>query len=68
MAKIIDFQSVLRQPRVRYFITIDEQEEPLYASKELQDGIVTVMITARTPEEADMLRKESKATLRTVMA
>ena len=33
--------------RFRYIITIDESETPAYVSKELQPGIITIMITAR---------------------
>ena len=69
---IVDLQAVKAarkvEKKLRYIITIDEQEKPLYASSELRDGIITIMITARTPEEADLLRKQSVATLRTVMA
>jgi hypothetical protein len=69
---IIDFQtaqtSKKAEKKLRYIITIDEQETPLYTSKELKKGVITVMITARTPEEADILRKQSTAILRTVMA
>ncbi len=69
---IIDFQAAqaIRKPekKLRYIITIDEQEKPLYISRELQEGIITIMITARTPEEADQLRKQSTAILRAVMA
>lgn len=69
---IIDFQaaqtSKKAEKKLRYIITIDEQEIPLYVSKEFKEGVITVMITARTPEEADILRKQSTATLRTVMA
>lgn len=68
---IIDFQAAqaIRKPekKLRYIITIDEQEKPLYISRELQEGIITIMITARTPEEADQLRKQSTAILRAVM-
>lgn len=47
--------------RFRYIITIDETETPAYVSRELQPGIITIMITARTPEEAESIRKESTA-------
>ena len=50
--------------RFRYIITIDESETPAYVSKELQPGIITIMITARTPEEAESIRKESTAIAR----
>lgn len=64
---IIDFQAAQtnakQKKKIRYIITIGEQETPLYASRELQEGIITVMITARTPEEADYLRKEGTATV-----
>jgi len=69
---IINFPAVQTskkaEKRLRFIITIDEQESPLYTSKELKDGIITVMITARTPEEADILRKQSTAALRAVIA
>lgn len=69
---IIDFQTAQTskklEKKLRYIITIDEQETPLYVSKEFKEGVITVMITARTPEEADILRKQSTAILRTVMA
>lgn len=45
----------------RYMITIDETETPAYVSRELQTGVITIMITARTPEEAENLLKESTA-------
>lgn len=51
--------------RLRYMITIDETETPAYVSRELQPGVITIMITARTPEEADSIRKESTAIART---
>ena len=40
------------EKRIRYLITIDETETPAYVSRELQPGVITIMITARTPEEA----------------
>ena len=62
MAKVIDFQSVVtKQPKVRYMITIDEDEIPAYAARELKTGVITIMITARTPKEAGILRKEGTA-------
>lgn len=54
----------LRIPKkTRYLITIDSEESPAYVSRELQPGVITVMITARTPEEAELLRKEQTAIL-----
>ncbi|MDD2955783.1 MAG: hypothetical protein PHD67_05640 [Oscillospiraceae bacterium] len=50
--------------KTRYLITIDRDETPAYVSRELQPGIITIMITARTPEEAELLRKEQNAVLR----
>lgn len=67
---VIDFQKAWfcrRQKKLRYIITIDEKETPLYAGKELEEGTITIMITARTPEEADALRKQSSAMFRTVV-
>ena len=49
------------QGKTRYIITIGDDEEPNFAAAELQEGIVTVMITARTPEEAAALWKQSEA-------
>lgn len=51
--------------RFRYMITIDETETPAYVSRELQPGVITIMITARTPEEAESIRKESTAIAQT---
>lgn len=53
------------EKRIRYLITIDETETPAYVSRELQPGVITIMITARTPEEAEDIRKESTAIART---
>lgn len=39
----------------RYIITIGADEEPLRISQEREPGTVTVLITARTPEEARRL-------------
>lgn len=39
----------------RYIITIGADEEPLCVSQEREPGMVTVLITARTPEEAKQL-------------
>jgi len=61
MAEIINFPAKTKQPKLRYFITIDEDETPAYASRELAAGVIGVIITARTPEEAEMLRKEGAA-------
>ena len=62
MAKIVSFQpAITKQPKVRYMITIDEDETPAYAARELKPGVITIMITARTPEEAELLRKEGTA-------
>ena len=62
MAKIVSFQpAITKQPKVRYMITIDGDETPAYAARELKPGVITIMITARTPEEAELLRKEGTA-------
>ena len=62
MAEIINFQAAAaRQPKIRYMITIDEDEAPAYVTRELKPGVITIMITARTPEEAEVLRKEGAA-------
>lgn len=62
MAEIINFQAVMaKQLKMRYIITIDEDETPAYAARELKPGVITIMITARTPEEAEALRKEGAA-------
>lgn len=45
--------------RFRYIITIDEQETPGYVARELNSGVITVMINARTMEEAERLRKQN---------
>lgn len=52
------------QEKTRYIITIGEDEEPGFAAAELQEGTTTVMITARTPEEAAVLWKQSEAARR----
>lgn len=52
------------QEKTRYIITIGEDEEPGFAAAELQEGTTTVMITARTPEEAATLWKQSEAARR----
>lgn len=41
--------------QTRYIITIGMDEEPLCVSQEWEPGTVTVLITARTPEEAQRL-------------
>lgn len=56
-----------RPKRIRYIITIGEDETPAACSRELQPGIITVMVTARTPEEAENMRKEYTAVLRTAV-
>lgn len=61
MAEIINFPAKTKQPKLRYFITIDEDETPAYASRELAARVIGVIITARTPEEAETLRKEGAA-------
>lgn len=58
MAEIISFPTKTKQSKLRFFITIDEDETPAYASRELAAGVIGVIITARTPEEAETLRKE----------
>lgn len=59
MAEIINFQeAAARQPKIRYIIEIGEDEKPIYAAMELRPGEITIMVRARTPEEAEILRKE----------
>lgn len=50
-----------RQLKMKYIITIDEDEITAYVARELKPGVITIMVAAKTPEEADMLRKESTA-------
>lgn len=58
----------LKKPKkTHYIITIGEDETPAACSRELQPGVITVMITARTPEEAEDMRKEYTAILRTAV-
>jgi predicted RNase H-like HicB family nuclease len=62
MAKIVSLQSAItKQAKVRYIITIDEDETPVHVARELKPGVITIMITARTPEEAETMRKEAAA-------
>ncbi|MEA1962266.1 MAG: hypothetical protein U9N81_13530 [Bacillota bacterium] len=62
MAKIINLQPPMaRQLKMKYIITIDEDDAPAYVARELKPRVITIMITARTPEEAESLRKESTA-------
>lgn len=62
MNKVINFQTAAaRQPKIRYMITVDEDETPVYVTRELKPGVFTIMISARTPEEAEALRKEGAA-------
>lgn len=62
MNKVINFRAAAaRQPKIRYIITIDEDETPAYVSRELKPDVITIMISARTPEEAEALRKEGAA-------
>ena len=62
MAKIVSLQSAItKQPKIRYIITIDEDETPIHVARELKPGVITIMITARTPEEAESMRKEAAA-------
>lgn len=49
------------EKKTRYIVTIGEDEEPAHAAAELQAGTVTVLITARTPEEAARIWKQSEA-------
>lgn len=56
-----------RAKRTRYIITIGEDEAPAACSRELQPGTITILITARTPEEADIMRKEYAAMIRTAV-
>lgn len=56
-----------RPTKTRYIITIGEDETPAACSRELQPGVITVMITARTPEEAEDMRKEYAAIIKTAV-
>lgn len=58
---IVSMPHEKKSVRFRYMITIDETETPAYVSRELQSVVITIMITARTPEEAENIRKESTA-------
>ena len=60
---ILNFPLCNQQKRLRYIITIDSEETPTDVSKEIMPGIITVLISARTPEEGELLRKESVAML-----
>lgn len=58
----------LKAPKkTRYIITIAEDETPAWAYKELTVGIITAIITARTPAEAEEIRKECDAVIRTAV-
>lgn len=46
--------------KTRYIITIDEDEVPLYVSKMDAHGAISVLIIARTPEEAKRLLDQHK--------
>lgn len=46
--------------KTRYIIIIDVDEEPMCVSKEGAPGAVTVLIIARTPEEAKQLFDQHK--------
>lgn len=49
-----------REPKkTRYIIIIGAEEEPGFAAAELTKGTTTVMITARTPDEASELWREA---------
>jgi len=62
VSKVISFQAAMaKRQKIRYIITIDDDETSIYAARELKPGVITIMITARTPEEAESLRKESTA-------
>jgi hypothetical protein len=62
MAKIVSLQpAITKQLKLRYIITIDEDETPVHVARELKPGVITIMITARTPEEAESMRKEAAA-------
>lgn len=47
--------------KFRYIITIGTDEEPLCVSQEREPGTTTVLITARTPDEAAQLFQVQKA-------
>jgi len=67
MTKIINF-SQAKQSKIRYYITIDENETPTYITKQLRPGVIGVMVTAGTLEEAGMLCRESTAIVRATIA
>lgn len=48
--------------RTRYIIIIDEEEKPMCVSKEETSGAVSVLIFARTPEEAKQMLEQHKTT------
>jgi glutamyl-tRNA reductase len=56
-----------RPTKTRYIIMIGEDETPAACSRELQPGVITIMITARTPEEAEDMRKEYTAVIKTAI-
>lgn len=46
--------------KIRYIIIIDEDDEPMCVSKEGAPGAISVLIIARTPEEAKQLLDQHK--------
>lgn len=46
--------------KTRYIIIVDEDEEPMCVSKEGAPGAISVLIIARTPEEAKRLLDQHK--------
>jgi hypothetical protein len=66
---IIDISEHLKQKRQpKYIIDIDETNPAaVWFKQESKPGVVSIAIFARTPEEAEILRKESEATLRTAV-
>ena len=46
--------------KTRYIITIDEDEAPMYVSKVETYGAISVLVIARTPEEAKRLLDQHK--------
>jgi hypothetical protein len=66
---IIDISELLRAKRQpKYIIDIDETNPvAVWFKQETKPGVISVAIFARTPEEAERLRKESEASMRTAV-
>jgi len=62
MNKVINFQAAAaKRTKIHYIIEIGEDEKPVYVAAELEPGEITIMVRARTLEEAETLRKEAEA-------